>query len=122
MKSKLLLTLLVFLILFSVACSLQDDVEELPTGKYVMKDAPTEDWAWVLLEEDNRFEFNPSMILSYRPTGTYSVEEDELLLKVSDTEIYRFEIKENTLIFKGTDYAGNFLENDSVFELVDNEE
>ena len=92
MKNKLFLAFLVFAILFSTACSFQEEVEALPTGKYVRKDAPTEDWAWVLLEDDNKFEFSPG-IVSYRPSGTYSVENGELLLKVSDTELYHFEIK-----------------------------
>ncbi len=121
MKNRFLITLIVLAILFTTACSSQDRTEELQTGKYVMKDAQTEDWAWITLEDNNKFEFNRGSNTSYRPTGTYSVENDELLLKVSDTEIYRFEIKVKDLIFEGGEYAEGLIDVGAIFELTNND-
>lgn len=120
MKKKVMVVLLVASILFTSACSFQDNVEELATGKYVMRDAKTEDWAWVLLGDENHFEFNRNIATSYRPMGTYSVENNELILKVNDNELYIFKIKGNGLIFESGKYAESLIEIGTVFELTKN--
>ena len=120
MKTKSIIILLATIILLTSACSFQESTEKLAIGKYVMQDAIDEEWAWVLLDNDNRFEFNRNIATSYRPMGTYSVENNELILKVNDNEVYRFEIKENSLIFISGEYAENLIEIGTVFELAKN--
>lgn len=117
MRIKSMIILMAAAVLFASACALQDRVEPLATGKYVMKDAQTEEWAWVLLEEENRFEFNRNLATSYRPMGTYVVENDVLVLKVNDQETYKFKIKGDTLIFESGKYAESLIEKGTVFEL-----
>ncbi len=118
MKIKLIMFLMAAIILFTSACAFQNNSEELKTGKYVLKDAPNEDWAWVLLEDKNEFQFNRCSATSYTPVGKYSVENHELILKVNDDEVYRFEIKGSSLIFKSGEYAEGLLEVGAVLELT----
>lgn len=116
MKLKSMVILIAAAVLFTSACSFQD--KELSTGKYEMKDGKTADWAWVLLEEENHFIFNRNIATSYLPTGTYSVEDDELILKVNDQEIYTFRIEGDRLIFESGEYAESMIEKGTVFELT----
>jgi len=120
MKIKPMVILIATFILLASACSLQDSAKELAIGKYVMQDAKDEEWAWVLLDDENKFEFNRNIATSYRPMGTYSVENNELILRVNDNEVYRFEIKGNSLIFKRGKYAESLIEIGTVFELTNN--
>lgn len=118
MKLKSMVILIAAAILFTSACSFQDNPKELPIGKYEMKDGKTPDWAWVMLEEENRFIFNRNIATSYLPMGTYSVEGDELVLKVNEQEIYTFRIEGDRLIFESGAYAESFIEKGTVFELT----
>ena len=118
MKIRLSMLLITAIMLFTSACAFQNNFGELKTGKYVLKDGPTEEWAWVLLEDENKFQFNRGNATSYRPVGNYSVENNELILKVNDDEVYRFEIKGSSLIFKSGEYAEGLLESGTVFELT----
>lgn len=118
MKSGILL-LAVFTIL-TAGCSIKENSEEPETGKYVMKEAEIEDFAWVLLEEDHQFQFNRHIATSYVPMGDYYVEDDELILKANENEIYRFRIRGNTLIFESGATAESLVEKGTVFELKKN--
>lgn len=120
MKIKSMIILIAASVLLTSACSFQNNVEELSTGKYVMQNAEDEDWAWVLLEDENQFQFNRNIATSYIPMGTYFVENDELLLTVNENEIYKFKIKGNTLIFESGKYAESLVEIGTVFELTKN--
>ena len=119
MKITLRMLLMAAIVMLTSACASQNNLEELKTGKYVLKDAPSEDWAWVLLESENKFQFNRGSATSYRPVGKYSVENNELILKVNDDEIYRFEIKGSSLIFKSGEYAEGLIEEGDVLELTE---
>lgn len=120
LKVKYMVILIAASLLFTSACAFQERGKELETGKYVLQDAQTEDWAWILLEEENRFKFNRNLATSYIPMGTYSVEEDELILKASEEEIYRFRIEGDRLIFESGKYAESLLEIGAVFKLTKN--
>ena len=98
-KTSLLILLLITSIFISTACSLQKKPTELATGKYVMETTEDEQWSWVLLKENSEFEFSLGWSLSYLPTGTYKVTDDELLLTVEPRENYLFEISGDRLIF-----------------------
>ena len=98
-KITLLILLLITSIFGSTACSLQTKPTELATGKYVMGSTEDEQWSFVLLKENNEFEFSLGWSLSYLPTGTYKVTNDELLLTVEPRENYLFEISGDRLIF-----------------------
>jgi outer membrane lipoprotein-sorting protein len=120
MKMKSMIVLFAVTILFTSGCSFQNSIEELVTGKYMMQDAKAEDSAWVLLEDGNKFEYNRGGVTSYRPKGTYSVENNELILSVNDNEVYRFKIKGNSLIFESGEYAESLIEIGTAFELTKN--
>ena len=98
-KTSLLILLLITSIVGSTACSLHKKPIELATGKYVMGTTEDEQYSWVLLNENDEFEFSLGWSLSYLPTGTYKVTDDELLLTVEPRENYLFEINGDRLIF-----------------------
>ena len=118
MKIRLSMLLITAIMLFTSACAFQNNFGELKTGKYVLKDAQSEEGAWILLEPENKYQFNRDSTTSYRPVGKYSVKNNELILRVNDDEVYRFEIKGSSLIFKSGEYAEGLLESGTVFELT----
>lgn len=118
MKIRSMIVLIAVSVLFTSACAFGGRTEEPATGKYVMQGAPIKEWAWVLLEEDHQFKFNRNLATSYLPMGTYSVEKDELLLKVNDKEIYRFRIEGDRLIFESGELAESLVDIGTVFELT----
>ncbi len=118
MKKRLSMLLMAAIVLLTSACAFQNNFGELKTGRYVLKDAPSEEWAWVLLEDENVFQFNRGSATSYRPVGNYSVENNELILRVNDDEVYQFEIEGSSLIFKGGEYAESLIEVGDVFEIM----
>lgn len=62
--------------------------------------------ASLTLEENYRFSFNRNIATSYDPTGRYYIEEDVLILHVSEEEEYSFGIVgDGTLEFLSGDYA-----------------
>lgn len=83
-----------------------------------MQDTEIEDWAWVVLKGNNQFAFNRGNVTSYRPSGTYSIEEDNMLtLFVSENEEYKFLVDGDKLIFKSGDTTANLVEEGAVFKL-----
>lgn len=116
-KRNALILLIVLPLVFAMGCSLQNGGKGLKTGKYVMQDAVTEDWSWVMLEEDNQFKFNRCGALSHLPMGTYSVEDDTLILTVSEKEEYRFKIDGDKLIFLSGEMAEPFVKKGTVYKL-----
>ncbi len=111
--------LIIMSVLLVSACSFKGP-NDLKLGKYVMEDTETEDFAWVLLEENNQFQFNRNIATSYLPMGSYSVEEDELILQSGLDEIYRFKISGNSLIFESGKAAESLVEKGTVFVLTKN--
>lgn len=71
-------------------------------------------------ENDNKFKFYRGSVTSYRPMGTYTVDNSELTLSVNDNEAYLFEIKGNSLIFESGEFAESLIEIRTVFELSTN--
>ncbi len=118
MKIKARMLFVVLLILIS-GCTFQSRTGLLKEGKYVLSSTQSADWAWVVLEKDNRFEFNRSMATSYRPSGAYRIEDNLLILYVNEDEMYRFTIEENQLIFLDGKYASSLIEKGAVFVYSD---
>ena len=79
-----------------------------------MQGTEHEDWAWVILAEDNRFEFNRGMTTSYRPSGTYAIANGVLTLTTSADEVYIFKISGKTLTFES---GGSIVPNGAKFVL-----
>ena len=100
------------------ACSSMSNNKDLNLGKYVMQDGQYEDFAWVLLEEDQQFEFNRGSNTSYRPRGIYSLKDNEVILTVNDDEVYTFTIEDNNLIFKSGEFAKDLVPTGTVFEFT----
>ena len=71
-------------------------------------------------EDNNRFVFNRNLATSYDPTGTYSVENSELILRGNVNEVYKFKINGNNLIFESGEYAEGLVEIGTIFELTKN--
>ncbi len=117
MKNRSKILLIMALITVAAGCSMKEKPEEPQTGKYVMKESEIEDFAWVLLEEDHKFQFNRHIATSYVPMGKYYMEDDELILEVNENEIYRFRVHGNTLIFESGKTAESLVEKGAVFEL-----
>ena len=107
---------MIFAILCTSGCSGQTKTEELKLGKYVMQDSEVEDWAYVILSDGNKFEFNRNLATSYRPMGTYSVEDNILVLKADLNEVYTFKINDGELIFNSGDMAKDLVEVGAVFK------
>lgn len=117
---KVVLSFLIIMVITSLSACTQYTPNRLPSlGKYVMMQNDPE-FAWVLLKENNEFEFNRNLATSYRPTGSYSVEDDVLTLMVSNDEVYIFKIKGKQLIFESSGSIGAIVEVGTVFELSDN--
>lgn len=66
--------------------------------KYVLQESNGEDAPWILLQGDGTFEIHLGIAISYQPTGTYTVENHELILRMKDQETYRFLMRQDTLI------------------------
>ena len=122
MKKRVIFIVLIFIsMLVASGCSNQNKSEELKIGKYVMQDTEVEDWAWVLLKEDNQFEFNRDLATSYRPMGTYSIEDNILILDANVNGEYRFTIDGDKLIFNSSTIVGAIVKEGSVFKLSNKE-
>ena len=117
MKRSIFYILIISFFVLIVGCSVKDKTE-LETGKYVMEGSETKDLGWVILEEENKFEFNRGSVTSYRPTGTYSIEDDSLILFVSDKESYEFEIDGDKIIFISGDLIDSHIEKGTIFKLA----
>jgi len=60
--------------------------------------------------------------LAYRPRGSYSIKNGELILKVNDKEEYRFKIDGEKLVFESGTYIENLLKEGAVFQLSGKDE
>lgn len=107
---KNIVFVLISLFFILTACS----ISAVKTGRYVMKNAVTEDWSWIDIKDGNMYEFNRAGNVSYRPSGKYLVEGDRLILNVGDNSSYTFIIDGNSLIFESTTTNGNFIKKGTV--------
>lgn len=112
--------LLMVVILLISGCTFQRNSNLVKEGKYVFTHSQNINTsfigAWIELKKNNQFEFNRSMATSYRPSGTYSIQEDTLTFVVSEDEFYRFKIEEDELVFVEGSYLNGLIEEGSVFE------
>ncbi|WP_312654428.1 hypothetical protein [Proteiniclasticum sp.] len=117
MKFRSVILFLAAFTLIAAGCVNREMTEEPEIGIYVLKGQESEDFAWVLLENGHQFQFNRHIATSYVPMGTYFVENDELILRADENEMYRFRIQGNTLIFESGKTAESLVEKGAVFEL-----
>jgi hypothetical protein len=89
---------------------------ELALGRYVMRGAQDEDFSWIELEANNRFTFNRNWVTSYRPMGTYSIENQRLTLRVNAEEFYVFRIVNKTLVFESEGSISSLIEVGAVYQ------
>ena len=79
---------------------------DMQKGKYITADR----LAWIILNDDYEFEFQRSVGTSYRPTGTYQIEDDILTLLAHDSDDYSeyfiFRINDGQLIFESGEPQG----------------
>jgi intein/homing endonuclease len=122
-KKRILLLFLLTLILLNLltGCFKKKESEELKVGKYVMQDTELEGMSWVLLEKDNKFQFNRQINLSYLPVGTYSIDGNKLTLYVNENESYVFTIEKDKLIFESSNVDDDLVKKGAVFKLPDKE-
>jgi hypothetical protein len=86
-----------------------------------MQDTELEGMSWVLLEKDNKFQFNRQINLSYLPVGTYSIDGNKLTLYVNENESYVFTIEKDKLIFESSNVDDDLVKKGAVFKLSDKE-
>lgn len=99
-REHLVFLIVSLVLIFTCGCS-NNSFSTLESGKYVLESSEEVVVPYVLLEENNRFVFMYSVLSSYLPVGTYSVDGDKLILTTDDeTEsIYVFSIKKNKIVF-----------------------
>lgn len=117
MKSKLAIFALISIILLFSGCS-TDDQSFIEPGKYSMESSEVMDLPWIVIEEDYSFVFNRGGATSYRPTGTYTVKSNILILMASETEKYEFEIENEKLIFISGEMAEDLVTKGTTFHLI----
>lgn len=116
MKKRLLMIIVIGILIFVCSCSNEKNAIELKSGKYVEVENGL---SWVVLKENNEFEFNRYVGTSYWPRGNYSIQDDKLILKVNDKEEYKFTIDGEKLVFEG---GTKLLKEGAVFKLLDKNE
>lgn len=116
MKKRLVMMIIITSFILICSCYNNKKTSELKTGKYVEMENGL---AWVVLRENNEFEFNRHIATSYKPRGSYSIQNGELILKVSDKEEYKFKIDGEKLVFESGTFIGDLLKNGAVFQLSD---
>ncbi|MTI47912.1 hypothetical protein [Sporosalibacterium faouarense] len=124
-KRKIVLVVLIIIVLISILITAylsQNKDDEIELGKYIMQDSEKPaPWAWVVLKENNEFEFMRSLATSYIPRGTYSINDNILTLYANEDETYIFTIDEGNLIFQSGKYAVRMIEKGTVFKLSNKE-
>lgn len=111
---KAYLLIFILIIILTGGCTEQKAPEELKLGRYVMQDSEGQELAWVLLEEENQFDFCRHIATSYNPRGKYEVEDGTLILTANLKEVYKFSIEGEKLILQ--DDIGSMLKRGAVFE------
>lgn len=115
MKYKAVCTVVVILIIImTVGCTEKKAPDELKLGKYVMQDSKGQELAWVLLEEENQFDFCRHIATSYDPRGKYEVKDGTLVLAANLNEVYKFSIEGEKLVLQKD--IGSLLKQGAVFE------
>ena len=110
------LIILVLVFALGIGWALKDKTEGLKLGRYVIQDAVPEGAAWVLLEENNQFEFNRSFNMSYRPKGSYSIE-GKMVTLYDGEDAYVFTFDRGKLIFESGEKVGGLVKKGAIFKL-----
>jgi len=106
--------IIILIIILAVGCSVQKAPDELQIGRYVMQDSEGQELAWVLLEEENQFDFCRHIATSYDPRGKYEVKDGTLILTANLKEVYKFSIEGDKLILQES--IGSMLKQGAIFE------
>lgn len=114
MKYKKAYLLIILIILLASGCTEQKASAELKLGRYVLHDSEGQELAWVLLEEENQFDFCRHIATSYDPRGKYEVKDGILILTANLKEVYKFSIDGEKLTLKHD--VGSMLKQGAVFE------
>lgn len=115
--------LIIVTLLAFTGCSKEEKPEELKLGNYVMESTETKLGAYVLIEEDNKFQFLRNYAVSYIPMGTYSIDGNELTLYVNEDESYLFTINEDQLIFESSNVdISQFVKKGAIFKFSEEDQ
>ena len=71
----------------------------------------------LILHNDNKFTLFGNKFISYAPSGTYTIDNEKLLLTVTEDEVYVFNIDDDKLIFNSGTWLENWVEQGTVFHL-----
>lgn len=102
MKKSLIVLLAITILLVLLGGCLKEEMPNLPTGTYEMKDASQILPPYISLKEDHTFIFVFSALSSQLPIGTYKIVKDELVLTLDTEEktTYVFKIDNGNLVFQ----------------------
>ncbi len=114
MYKKVCSVIIILIIILAAGCSEQNAPDELQIGRYVLRDSKGQELAWVLLEEENQFDFCRHIATSYNPRGKYEVKDGTLILTANLKEVYKFSIEGEKLILQ--DDVGSMIKEGAVFE------
>lgn len=111
---KAYLLIIILIIILTAGCSEQKAPDGLKLGKYVMQDSEGQELAWVLLKEENQYDFCRHIATSYMPRGKYEVKDGILILNANPKEVYKFSIEGEKLVLQKD--IGSLLKQGTVFE------
>ncbi|MGL5541667.1 MAG: hypothetical protein ACRDBX_08565 [Erysipelotrichaceae bacterium] len=120
MKTAIRILFPFFLLLSFSTCAPHYE-QRISAKTYHFHNAFGEEWAWIELRDDGTFEFNRSNATSYRPSGSYKVVKEEVILTVDENEQYCFTIQDQDLLFKDGTFALGILAVGSRFEAAPEE-
>jgi len=69
------------------------------------------------LKSNNEFALSGNELISHMPSGTYTIDNEKLLLTVTEEEVYVFTIDDGRLIFESGTWLENWVEQGTVFYL-----
>ena len=110
MKKMLFTLMIVFSSFFLASCTKQTS---LKLGKYQTEDK----MSYIVLSENNEFVFARHVDTSYLPSGTYLIENKQLILTDMSGETYVFEINNGELIFQSGKMAEGIVDIGTVYKL-----
>lgn len=102
MKHRYLVFLLMMISIILVGCKSEQSVETIKNGTYIMEGKEVDAVLFPSITiSDNEFTFVYDLLSSYMPRGTYSIEDDLLMMTTDDKQYtYVFEIDGDNFIFQ----------------------
>ena len=110
MKKVFFILILTFVSCFAASCNKQPT---LKLGTYQTDDK----LSWVVLSENNEFEFIKHATSSYIPRGTYLIKNGQLILTDANGETYIFDINRDKLVFQSGKMAEGMIDIGTVYKL-----